>query len=147
MAGVTTPDLRIPDLTLQATTDQALSLASYTGNAPFVLIFTPDLKVSVRILKRFNDRMVDFDAAGSRILAVAAITLDDAREFASENHLDLPLFSDASGSVARELNLEYACHPVVIVADSEGRIRESVTFPDAHVEGILEHIRRLCGDD
>ena len=146
MAGVTTLDLRVPDFDLPASTGQTISLESYRGKVSLVLVFAPDLKSSVRTIRRFNDRLADFDAARSQVLAVAGVVVGEAREFAEENDLALPLLSDDSGLIARELNLEYACHPVVIVVDQEGRIRESITFPDVHVEGVLDHIRRLRGE-
>jgi peroxiredoxin len=146
MAGVTTLDLRVPDIDLPASSGQNISLESYRGKVSLVLVFTPDLKSSLRTISRFNDRLADFDAAKSQLLAVAGVVIEEAREFAEENDLALPLLSDDSGSIAKELNLEHACHPVVIVVDQEGRIRESITFPDVHVEGVLDHIRRLRGE-
>jgi peroxiredoxin len=146
MGGVTTPGLRVPDFRLPASTGQTLALESYRGKISLVLIFTPDLKSSLRILKPFNERLADFEAVKSQVLAVAGLLAREIKEFADENDLALPLLSDTSGSIAQELNLEYAGHPVVIVADKEGRIRESVTYPDAHVEGILDHIRRLASE-
>jgi peroxiredoxin len=146
MAGVITPDLRVPDFDLPASTGETISLESYRGKVSLVLLFTPDLKASLRILRRFNERLADFDAATSQVLAVAAVVAGELREFADENDLALPLLSDVRGSITQELNLEHACHPVVIVVDQDGRIRESITYPDAHVEGILDHIRRLRGE-
>jgi hypothetical protein len=29
------------------------------------------------------------------------------------------------------------------VADRDGRIREQISHPDAHVEGVLDRVRRL----
>lgn len=143
MTGIATPNLQVPDFSLPASTGQTLSLESYLGNTPLVLIFLPELKTSLRMLKRFNDRLADFGNERSQLLAVARVQASEARKIADDHDLALPLLADATGSMAHQLNLELACHPVVIVADSDGRIRESISFPDAHVEGILDRVRRL----
>lgn len=143
MTGIATPNLQVPDFSLPASTGQTLSLESYLGNTPLVLIFLPELKTSLRMLKRFNDRLADFGNERSQLLAVARVQASEAREIADDHDLALPLLADATGSMAHQLNLELACHPVVIVADRDGRIRESISFPDAHVEGILDRVRRL----
>lgn len=108
-----------------------------------VLIFIPELKASIRMLKRFSDRLADFGNERSQVLAVVGVKAREAKEVADEHHLVVPLLADATGSMATELNLEFACHPVVIVADKDGRIRESIAYPDAHVGGILDRVRRL----
>jgi peroxiredoxin len=143
MTGIATPNLQVPDFSLPASTGQTLSLDSYRGKTPLVIIFLPELKASLRILKRFDDRLADFGKERSQVLAVARAPASDVREIADDHDLVLPLLADASGSMAHQLNLDRAGHPVVIVADSEGRIRESISYPDAHVEGILDRVRRL----
>ena len=128
---------------MPSSTGQTLSLEAYRGNTPLVIIFLPELKTSLRILKQFSDRLADFGEERSQLLAVARIQAKEAREIADENDLVLPLLADASGSMAEQLNLQLACHPVVVVADKDGRIRESISYPDAHIDGILDRLRRL----
>lgn len=143
MTGIATPNLQVPDFSLPASTGQTLSLDSYRGNTPLVIIFLPELRTSLRILKRFSDRLADFGDERSQLLAVARIQAKEARDIAEEHDLVVPLLADASGSMAQQLNLQLACHPVVIVADKDGRIRESISYPDAHIDGILDRVRRL----
>ncbi|CAN5824315.1 hypothetical protein BH23ACT4_BH23ACT4_14770 [soil metagenome] len=143
MTGIATSNLQVPDFNLPSSTGQALSLESYRGKTPLVIIFLPDLKASLRILKRFSDRLADFGDERAQLLAVATVDAKEAREIANDHDLLLPLLADESGSMALELNLQQACHPVVIVADKGGRIRESISFPDAHIDGILDRVRRL----
>lgn len=143
MTGVATPNLQIPDFSLAASTGQTLTLEFYLGKTPLVIIFLPELRASLRMLKRFNSRATDFGSEGSQLLAVARVQASEARHIASDHDLVLPLLADATGSMAHQLNLELACHPVVIVADRDGRIRESISHPDAHVEGVLDRVRRL----
>ncbi|MEX0796409.1 MAG: redoxin domain-containing protein [Acidimicrobiia bacterium] len=143
MTGIATPNLRVPDFSLPASTGQTLTMESYRGNTPLVIIFLPELKTSLRILKRFSDRLADFGEERSQLLAVARVQAEEARDIAEEHDLVLPLLADASGSMAQQLNLQLACHPVVIVADKDGRIRESISYPDAHIDGILDRVRRL----
>jgi peroxiredoxin len=143
MTGVATPNLQVPDFSLPASTGQTLSLDSYRGKTPLVLVFVPDVKTSLRILKRFSDRLADFGEERCQLLAVASLDAGEAKSVAEEHDLVLPLLADESGSMARQLNLQLACHPVVIVADKDGRIRESISYPGAHIEGILDRVRRL----
>ncbi len=143
MTGIATPNLQVPDFRLPASTGQTLSLETYRGNTPLVIIFLPDLKTSLRILKRFSERLADFGDERSQLLAVATVDATEARDVANDHDLLLPLLADESGAMARQLNLQQACHPVVIVADKDGRIRESISFPDAHIDGILDRVRRL----
>ncbi len=143
MTGVATPNLQLPDFNLPSSTGQALSLDAYRGKTPLVIIFLPELKASVRILKRFNDRLADFGSERCQLLAVATAHAKEVRSMAQEHDLVLPLLADINGEMAQGLNLELACHPVVVVADKEGRIRESISFPDAHIEGLLDRVRRL----
>jgi peroxiredoxin len=148
MTGIATPNLQVPDFSvpdfsLPASTGQTLSLESYRGKTPLVIVFLPELKTSLRILKRFSDRLADFGDEQSQLLAVATIQAKEARDIAEEHDLVLPLLADASGAMAQQLNLQLACHPVVIVADKDGRIRESISYPDAHIDGILDRVRRL----
>lgn len=143
MTGVATPNLQVPDFRLPASTGQTLSLQSYRGKTPLVMVFLPDPKTSLRILKRFSERLADFGEERSQLLAVACLNAEEARRFAEEHGLVVPLLADESGSMARQLNLQLACHPVVIVADKDARIRESISYPDAHIDGILDRVRRL----
>lgn len=143
MTGIATPNLQVPDFSLPASTGQTLSLESFRGNTPLVIIFLPDPHASLRMLKRFDERLADFGNERSQLLAVASVDAGEARQIADEHDLVLPLLADEAGAMAHELNLQLACHPVVIVADKDGRIRESITFPDAHVEGLLDRVRRL----
>lgn len=143
MTGIATPNLQVPDFRLPTSAGQTLSMESYLGSTPLVVIFLPDLKTSLRILKRFNDRVGDFGKARSQLLAVARIQTENARDFVAAHGLTLPLLADESGSMAQQLNLQLACHPVVIVADKDRRIRESISYPAAHVDGILDRVRRL----
>lgn len=143
MTGIATPNLQVPDFSLPASTGQTLSLESYRGKTPLVIIFLPDPRASLRMLKRFDDRLADFGEERSQLLAVVPVQLSEAKEIADEHDLVLPLLADETGSMAHQLNLQLAGHPVVIVADKDGRIRESISYPDAHVEGILDRVRRL----
>lgn len=143
MTGLATPNLQIPDFSLPASTGQTLSLDAYRGKTPLVILFLPELKASVRILKRFNDRLADFGSERCQLLAVASTHADAVRRMAEDHDLALPLLADVNGDMAEQLNLQLACHPVVVVADKEGRIRESISFPDAHIEGLLDRVRRL----
>jgi peroxiredoxin len=143
MTGIATPNLQVPDFSLHASTGQRLTLEHYLGSTPLVLIFLPELRASLRMLKRFNSRLADFGNERSQLLAIARVQASEARLIASDHDLVLPLLADTTGSMAHQLNLELACHPVVIVADRDGRIREQISHPDAHVEGVLDRVRRL----
>lgn len=108
-----------------------------------VLIFVPDLYASLPTLEPFAMRRDEFLSESSLVCVVAKEEPGELVRFAGAHELDVELLSDADGSLSAELNLESACRPVVLLADRDGVVCESVGFPNIHVDGVLDCVRRL----
>ncbi|REK40016.1 MAG: hypothetical protein DWQ20_02455 [Actinobacteria bacterium] len=135
--------IEIPGFTLHSSVGGRISRTDYLGQVSVVMVFLPDLKASLHALLPFQDHLAEFGLAKCQVLAVASELVSTVREFADRHNLEIPLLADESGEIARELNLESACHPVVLVADRDCVVRESVTFPNVHIEGVLDRVRRI----
>jgi peroxiredoxin len=116
---------QIPDFRLPASTGHTLSLDSFRGKVPLVLVFLPDPHSSdgVSILEELDRRLKDFGAERAQVLAIAQETARRVRELADERGISLPILADASGAMARDFSADDTDRPVAVVGDREGHIK------------------------
>lgn len=116
--------MKIQDFSLPASTGQTLSLDSFRGKVPVVLIFLDqDQDADRALLSHLSERHKDFGSEQSQILAVLKVTAREAREIADDMDLSVPLLADASGAMARDYDVESGGERrVAIVADKHGRL-------------------------
>lgn len=144
----------IEEFSLPASTGQTLSLSSFKGKVPLVLVFLSDLDSidDAELLGELNDRLADFGAQRSQVLAVAKVTARRAREYADSNGLNVALLADASGSMARDYEADDDSgrpRTVAVVSDKECRmVRRFDPLPldgsatDA-VDALLDTVRAI----
>jgi peroxiredoxin len=137
----------IEDFSLPASTGQTLSLGSFKGKVPLVLVFVDlDDEDDRALLADLNARHRDFGSERSQVLAVAKVTARDAREIAEHMDLSVPVLADASGAMARGYDAEGR---VAIVADKEGHLVRRFDplptegDPSDMVDALLYAIRAL----
>lgn len=111
----------IGDFSLAASTGQTLSLDSFKGKVPLVLVFL-DLEDDDHraLLAELNDRHKDFGSERSQVLVVTKVTAREARRLAEEMGLSVPVLADASGAMGRDH--EAVKGSVAVVADKQGRV-------------------------
>lgn len=106
---------------LAASTGQTLSLDSFKGKVPLVLVFLDLADDDDRaLLVDLNQRHKEFGSERSQILVVTKVTARDARRVAEDMGLTVPLLADASGAMARDHDAGKG--RVAVVADKEGRV-------------------------
>lgn len=144
----------IEEFSLPASTGQTLSLDSFKGKVPLVLVFLGDLDSSddSELLDEVNSRLADFGAQRSQVLAVAKVTARRAREYADANSLNVAVLADASGSMARDYGADYGSgepRTVAVVSDKEGRMVRRFDplpldgTPAAAVDALLDTVRAI----
>lgn len=149
MASQETP-VEIEDFSLPASTGQTLSLDSFKGKVPLVLLFLNAEEDDDRaLLADINARHRDFGSERSQVLAVLRITARRARQIAEEMDLTVPLLADASGAMARDYDADDETR-IAVVADREGRLVrrfDPLPFDDdpSDVTNALLHAVRTIG--
>lgn len=115
------PRAEIGDFSLAASTGQTLSLDSFKGKVPLVIVFLdPQDDEDRALLADLNRRHKDFGSERSQILVVAKITARDARQLSEEMGLSVPVLADASGAMGR--GHDAGKGRVAVVADKDGRV-------------------------
>lgn len=152
---MTTPEIEpareIPDFSLPASTGQTLSLDSYRGRVPVVLVFLSDLESEEdrRTLSAFDDRLGDFGAERSQVFAVVKETARAVRDYADSHQMSMPILADASGSMIRDYETdddEGNPRRVVVVADKTGELVrrfDPIPIDGDMVERALETVRGI----
>ena len=135
------PLIRLPEMPL--TPNSRPAEGAMHQPAPRVVVYVPQLRSSAYALAPFVRRSPEFGHLGVHLVFVTASDRKAVEEFRQEHGLPVSIISDEGGNMTRSLNLQAACRPVVLVVDRDGYIRESITFPDAHIDGIIDRIRRL----
>lgn len=135
----------IDDFSLAASTGQTLSLDSFKGKVPLVLLFLDFADDDDRALvAELNERHKDFGSERSQVLVVAKVTARDARRVAEEMGLSVPVLADASGAMGRDHDAVKG--RVAVVADKEGRVvKRFDPLPTDDVTDALLHAVRSIG--
>lgn len=117
---------RIADFRLAASTGQTLSLDSFKGKVPLVIVFVDLTSDEDRdLLEELSSHHKDFGDERSQILVVARATARETRQATDDMGLTIPILADASGSMARNYRAEDEegnTKRVAVVADKEGRV-------------------------
>lgn len=144
------PQRKVPDFRLPSSTGQTLSLDSYLGKVPMVLVFLSGLESEQdrRVLASFDDRLRDFGSARSQVMAVVKETARSVREYADENGVKMPILADASGSMFRDYEADDDDgdpRRVIVLVSEEGElVRRFDPVPlDGDVERVLGDVRGL----
>ena len=140
---------RIPDFRLPASTGHTLSLDSFQGKVPLVLVFVPDPHSSdgISILEELDRRLKDFGSERSQVLAIAKETARSVRDLADERRISMPILADASGAMARDFGADGTDHPVAVVTDKDGDIKRrfdpffDAADPKPAVDSLLDTVR------
>ncbi|HEX6222210.1 MAG TPA: redoxin domain-containing protein [Acidimicrobiia bacterium] len=145
-----TSSAQLEDFRLPASTGHTLSLDSFQGKVPLVLVFLPDTgSDAVALLQEMDRRHKDFGAERAQILAVKKATARQVRELADDHEVSVPILADASGAMARDYDAADYPHAVAVVADKEGNMKRRFTNllegndPGRAVESLLYTIRAL----
>lgn len=143
----------IGDFRLPASTGQTLSLDSFLGKVPMVIVFLglPPSDGDHSFLTELDSRLKDFGAGRSQLLVVLRATARATREIADELGLSVPLLADAGGSMARDHGAEDTegrRHPMALVVDKGGEIKRRfdplpLDDPDDAIEALLYSVRAL----
>lgn len=139
------------DFSLPASTGQTLSLDSFKGKVPLVIIFLDLSREDDReLLEILNVRHKDFGSERSQLLVAVRLTAREVREVADDMDLSLPLLADASGAMARGYDVGVGeGRQVAIVADKDGRIVRSFDplseegDPSEVTDALLETVRGI----
>jgi peroxiredoxin len=144
----------IGDFSLPASTGQTLSLDSFRGKVPMVIVFLgePPPEDDRSVLVELDSHLKEFGSERSQLLIVVRTTARSAREISEAMGLAVPLLADASGSMARDHGAEDdqgSKHPVALVVDKEGVIQRRFDplpldeDPDDAIEALLYSVRAL----
>lgn len=146
--STTDPARTVPDFSLPASTGQTLSLDSFKGKVPLVLVFLTGLESDRDLLGSLNERLSDFGAERAQVLAVVEDTAANTRQFAEAEGVVMPILADASGAMFRDYGAEVApgeVHRMAVIVDTEGRVvRRYDPLPvEGAADGFLTTIRAL----
>jgi thioredoxin-dependent peroxiredoxin len=146
--STTDPERTVPDFSLPASTGQTLSLDSFKGKVPLVLVFLTGLESDRDLLGSLNERLSDFGAERAQVLAVVEDTAANTRQFAEEEGIVMPILADASGAMFRDYGAEVApgeVHRMAVITDTDGRVvRRYDPLPvEGAADGFLTTIRAL----
>lgn len=144
----------IEPFSLPASTGMTLSLDSFKGKVPLVLVFLSDIESDedLELLDELDRRLKDFGAERSQVLAVARATARRTRELAEDRELSVAVLADASGAMARDYEAdddEGDNRRVAIVADKNGELKRRFDpLPmdgdvEAAVDALLDTVQAL----
>lgn len=124
MATAPQPSTEIKGFSLPASTGQTLSLDSFKGKVPLVLVFLNlEHDGETALLSELNARHKDFGSERAQVLAIVKMTARQTRETAEKMGLSVPLLADASGAMTRAFDVDDgAGNSVAVVADRQGRL-------------------------
>lgn len=137
------PTREIEPFSLPASTGQTLSLKSFKGKVPLVLVFLSDIESEddLSLLDELNRRLSEFGSERSQVLVVARITAREARELADERGLAVAVLADASGAMGRDYEAdddEGRTRTVGIVADKNAVLKRR--FDPLPVNGAVDEV-------
>lgn len=113
----------IEDFGLPASTGQTLTLESFKGKVPLILVFLNlEQDGNRNLLSDLNTRHKDFGSERAQVLAIVKMTARETREIAEDMGLSVPLLADASGAMTRAYDADEAESGVAVVADKQGRL-------------------------
>lgn len=146
----------VPDFTLPATPDQALSLAELRGK-PVVIAFYPAdwSPVCGDQMALYNEILPEFHKLGAEIIGISVDGPWCHAAFAHARKLRFPLLADfePKGAVARAFGVyrekDGTSERALFVIDAEGVIRWSYCSPvgiNPGADGILEALEKLHGE-
>lgn len=144
----------IEHFSLPASTGQTLSLDSFKGKVPLVLVFISDVESDVdsALLEGLDKRLREFGSERSQVLVVARLTAREARNLADDRDLNIAVLADASGAMARDYEAdddEGKTRRVAVVADKEGVLKRRFDpLPvdgdvESAIDGLLDTVRAL----
>lgn len=118
----------IAHFSLAASTGQTLSLDSFKGKVPLVLVFLSDVRSDedTALLDELDGRLREFGKERSQVLAIARLTARETRDLADERDLNIAVLADASGAMARDYEAdddEGDTRRVAVVADKDGVLK------------------------
>jgi peroxiredoxin len=153
MSDILRPGATAPDLTLNVTPDQKLSLKELRGQ-PVILAFYPAdwSPVCGDQMTLYNEVLPEFQKHGAELVGISVDGVWCHAAYAKHNHLHFPLLSDfePKGAVAQKFGAyrhdEGVCERALFVLDEEGRVFWSYCSPIAvnpGAEGILEALEEL----
>ena len=127
-----------PDFTLKSTAGDPVTLSSFEGQKPVVLVFYPFTFTGVceGELCAIRDDFSPFDAAGAQVLAISCDTAPSQKVWAEQQGWTFPVLSDfwPHGEVAKSygaFNDALGCaNRVTIVIDANGKIADRFDTPD-----------------
>jgi peroxiredoxin len=148
------PTREIEPFSLPASTGQTLSLHSFKGKVPLVLVFLADIDAEedLALLDELDSRLREFGSERSQVLAVARATARDARALAEKRDLSIAVLADASGAMARNYEADDekgGTRRVAVVASKSGEMKRRFDplslegDPEAIVDGLLDTVRAL----
>ena len=140
---------QIAGFRLPASTGHTLSLDSFQGKVPLVMVFIPDLHSpdGISLLEEMDRRLKDFGTERSQVLAIARETARNVRDLADERGIALPILADASGAMARDFSADGTDHAVAVVGDKDGRVKRRFDpffdgpDPEPAVDSLLYTVR------
>jgi peroxiredoxin len=144
---------KAPDFTLQATSEEAVSLHDFLGH-PVILVFYPaDFSpVCTDQLGLYNELLPEFEQYGAKILGISVDSAWAHRAFARERNLHFPLLADfePKGAVGRMYGAYDAKkgreERALFVINPEGVIHWSYVSPSGvnpGADGILNALDEL----
>lgn len=144
----------IDDFSLPASTGQTLSLDSFKGKVPLVLVFLTDVEddKDLALLGELDRRLREFGSMRSQVLVVARATARQTRSLADEHELSVAVLADASGAMARDYEAVDdggETRRIAVVADKAGVLKrrfDPLPFDgdtEGVVDGLLETVRAL----
>lgn len=148
------PTREIAHFSLPASTGQTLSLDSFKGKVPLVLVFLSDVasEADTALLSLLDERLREFGAERSQVLAVARLRAREARDLADERALNIAVLADASGAMARDYEAdddEGGSRRIAVVADKDGVLKRRFDpLPldgdvGSAVDALLDTVRAL----
>lgn len=126
---------RAPDFRAPSSHGQTLDRDSFLGKVPVVLLF-PSPERRDRILRQFDDHLVEFGRRRIQVLVVLHETPRDVRDRGDRDGLSLPVLADPDGSIAESFG---AGPDQAFLIGADGVVA-AVLDADDGPEGVLAHL-------
>lgn len=146
----------IPDFHAPASTGQTLGLDSFLDKVSMVIVFLDlDAEEDRDLLDELDSRHKEFGDERAQLLFVVRRTAREVRELSDDTGWTAPLLADASGSIARDFEVEDeqgGRRPVAVIVDRHGIVLQRIdpvpplSEEPEIVEMILETVR-TTGDE
>ena len=140
-----------PDFTLRDQHGRSVSLSSFAGEKPVVLVFYPFAfsRVCTGELAGIRDVLPRFEEAGAQLLGLSCDPMFSLRAFADQDGLEMPLLSDfwPHGAVASAYGVldegKGCARRSTFIVDRNGRLRWSVHREMSEARDAEEYLRVL----